>query len=98
LRPAAEKALSEFRGVEKNLACRRAFETINYSKESIEIRLCQRTSTGSAQASENKKPGTESTGFFSSINLNGAPFRLSTNYIIPIILPNVIHQCKKKNL
>jgi len=28
----------------------------------------------------------------------GCSFRSNTNYIIPIILPNTIHQCRKKNL
>jgi hypothetical protein len=29
---------------------------------------------------------------------NGWAFRLSPNHIIPIILPNAIHQCRKKDL
>ena len=31
-------------------------------------------------------------------NKIGCSSRLSLNYIIPIILPNTIHQCRKKNL
>ena len=39
LRPRAAKALSEFRGVERNLLARKFFQSIQYSKESIQINL-----------------------------------------------------------
>ena len=95
---AAEKALSEFRGVEKNLACRRVFEQINYSKESIEIRLKGGVSDSYFAEASKDKSAVGNEKFAGSEVQKSVLSSVNTNYIIPIILPNVIHQCRKKNL
>ena len=95
---AGAQALGSLRGAEKNLACRARFEQIKYSKESIEVRIKGGVPEVPESALGNEKPGANSTGFSSSTIKTSCPSRFSTNYIIPIIIPNVIHQCRKKNL
>jgi hypothetical protein len=85
------KILSENNSLEKNLFCRRFIKSIIYSRESIQINLF------SPLAEKEKSPNF--VGGNSGLNIkNGWAFRLNPNHIIPIILPNAIHQCRKKNL
>jgi hypothetical protein len=88
------KSISEKNGLEKNLFCRRFIKSIIYSKESIQINLF----LSAAAISEKEKFPAEGGENFSLGNQNGWAFRLNPNHIIPIILPNAIHQCRKKNL
>jgi site-specific DNA recombinase len=85
------KSLSQKQGLEKNLLCRRFIKSIIYSKESIQINLF-------SPLASKEKSSAEGGGNFSLKNKVGWAFRLNPNHIIPIILPNAIHQCRKKNL
>jgi hypothetical protein len=97
-------AVSDFsgkRGLEKNLFCRRIFKSIIYSKESIAINLfgpAAESAAANAFIPINEKTSAEGGGNSDYEIQNGGASRSSTNFSIPIILPNTIHQCKKKNL
>jgi len=101
LRPRAAKALSEFRGVERNLLARKFFQSIQYSKESIQINLFYpnpaRFGAGQGQAGqgfEHKNASALCGGEFLK-KQNGSPIEVSSNLSIPILIPNAIHECKK---
>jgi len=88
------KSLQSFRGIEKNLLAKKFIKSIIYSKESIGINIFY---ISDSRAPEREKARAKSTGEFRKYN-NGSPGRLNSNYIIPIIIPNTIHACKRKNL
>jgi len=101
---ALARCFSGLKGIEKNLLVKKFFKSIIYSKESIELNLF----LPPAKSPENEKSPAEGggnsdfnkkNGYSNSLpQKSGCSYRLSTNYIIPIILPNTIHQCRKKNL
>jgi len=71
---------------QRNLLAQKFIKSIIYSKESIEINL------SIPPRQEIKNPSKEPAGIVRKENM--APrFR-----VIPIILPNTIHACKRKNL
>ncbi|MBU1923676.1 MAG: recombinase family protein [Candidatus Omnitrophica bacterium] len=99
------------KGVEKNLLAQKFIKSIIYSKESIEIDIFSPASTPLSTSLQPRKgfrprgkkekipaEGGENSGNFSFSDKNGCASRMRPNYIIPIILPNTIHQCRKKNL
>ena len=67
------QTLSQQRGSEKNLLCRKIIQQIIYSKESIEIRLKGGVSEGSDSAFGHEKTGTQCAGILSSGIQNGVP-------------------------
>jgi hypothetical protein len=108
---AAVQDFSLKRGLEKNLFCRRLFQGIIYSKESIRINLVPPAAESaaanefipdpvkaSAHGARNEKSPDFVGGFSGNSIKDNCLSRRSTNHIIPIILPNTIHHCKKKDL
>jgi hypothetical protein len=101
---ALARGFSGFRGIEKNLLAKKYIQSIKYCKESIELNLFLLP----AKSPENEKSPAEGGGRFNPEIQNGysnslpqksgCSYRLRSNHIIPIILPNTIHQCRKKNL
>jgi len=88
------KSLPSKKGIEKNLLAQKFIKSIKYCKESIELNLFLSPAENKKIASEGGEISVNSV----RNNKNGCSFRLSSNHIIPIILPNTIHQCRKKNL
>jgi len=82
----AVKSLSESRGIEKNLLAKKFIKSIIYSIESIEINFL-------FPAGKNKRAAQELGGKLVRNIRHGSVPRC-----IPIILPNEIHHCKKRNL
>jgi len=80
------KSLLNLRGIEKNLLAKKFIKSIIYSIESIEINF-------RFPAGGNKKACQEMAGQKVCNMKTGSLFRS-----IPIILPNEIHHCKKRNL
>jgi len=80
------KSLSFARGIEKNLLAKEYIKSIFYSKESIQINLFYSLESC---AGEKEKTLTKSQGF-SIKKENRSPLGLSSNYIIPIIIPNTM--------
>ena len=78
-------------GIEKNLLAKKFIKSIIYSRESIQINLFY-------SPAQKEKIGAESAEISGFDIQYGCLFRLSSNYIIPIILPNTIHQSRKKNI
>jgi hypothetical protein len=74
------------RGIEKNLQIKESIKSIIYSPKFIELNLF-------SSPRQKRKTGAECAGKIFS-NEYMAPYP----GIIPIILPNSIHHCKKKNL
>jgi len=103
------KTLPQKRGIEKNLWAKKFIKNIVYSKENIQINLYYSIDSEDFDFSfldgANKKEQRKILGEFSAEHKNsmvrniqiGSTFRISSNYV-PIILPNTIHGCRKKNL
>ena len=88
------KSRSSKKGIEKNLLVKKFIKSIIYSKESIQINIFSSPAQEekiSVRDGENSKKAVRN-------NKDGCASRLTSNHIIPIILPNTIHQCRKKNL
>jgi len=81
----AAKALSEFRGPEKNALCRKIFESLEYSKESIQINV--RILPESA-VSRNENARALCTGA-SEEKYNGSPARSRTSNLLVTVAPQV---------
>jgi len=95
------KSLSSSRGIEKNLLAKKFFKSIIYSKESIQLNLFFLPAGRQVFLAKNKNisaEGGEVSKNSSFSDRHDCPFRLSTNCVIPIILPNQIHASKKRNL
>jgi len=88
------KSLFSSRGIEKNLLAKKFFKSIIYSKESIQLNLF----SPPAEKEKFRSEGAENQKNSVRNNNIDCSFRLSTNCVIPIILPNQIHASKKKNL
>jgi hypothetical protein len=97
----AAKSLSSSRGIEKNICAKKFFESIKYSQKSIQINLFYPLARGKIQpknsGAKNKNTRAFSTGF-PNIKNHGSPIGVYSNIIIPLIIPNTIHQSKRKNL
>jgi hypothetical protein len=95
------KSFFKKKGMEKNLLAKKFIQSIQYSKNSIKLNLFSPAPDSSSIFSQKEKirsKGAENSKNLVRNGMDGCPFVLKANHIIPIILPNTIHQCKKKNL
>jgi len=95
------QSLQSCRGIERNLLAKKLFQSIIYSKESIQIntfypnsarasagwRLAPYYAEASKGVSVNENARAFSTGEFLE-KMNGSPIRVNSNFIIPLIIPN----------
>jgi len=103
------KTLPQKKGIEKNLYIKKFIKEIIYSKENIQINLyfsicfedLDFSFLGRTNKNERRKIHPEFSAEDKNLMVrsvqNGSRFNSSVNYL-PIILPNTIHGCKKKNL
>jgi site-specific DNA recombinase len=103
------KTLPQKKGIEKNLFIKKFIKEIIYSQENIQINLyfsrgfenLNFSFLDGANKKERRKIHSEFSAEDNNLMVrsiqNGSGFNSSMNYL-PIILPNTIHGCKKKNL
>ena len=103
------KGISERKGIEKNMWAQKFIKEIQYSESDIQINLFYPTSSDNfksldfggqpvrsrGQSLDELTPDVSDSTVRNS--KNGGAFSAPSNYI-PIILPNIIHKCRKKNL
>jgi hypothetical protein len=104
------KTIPQKKGIEKNLYIKKFIKEIIYSEENIQINLYfskdfapqnfSKSNFRDEWEGDNLKGNlySENPKNLVCSNKNGSPFREEPNFIIPIIIPNTIHKCKKKNL
>jgi hypothetical protein len=104
------KSLVQKRGIEKNLFIKKFIKNIIYSSSQIQITLYFSKDSenfdfsffGGGKQKNREKIRSE----FSPVepdllvrdNKIGSAFRFNSNCQIPIIIPNIIHACKRKDL
>jgi len=96
-------------GLKKNLFVKKFIKIILYSKDQIQINLYYSEDLGALKNSvfplrdgrggSKKEKGTSvSTSESPQFELSKLAPQLKSEQTIPIIIPNTIHKCKKKNL
>ena len=96
--------LKTTKGIERNLFAKKFLSNISYSPESIKIRFISRQSDGEAVAERSPAPPQAGLGertLSSSKNefvLSSLAPELKPSQTFEIILPNLIHKSKKRNL
>ena len=106
------KILPEKKGIEKSLWVKKFIKKIDYSKEEIALILYYKSFEGTnyeisasgraeENAGRNSDPSIYKNDLFTSENsLSDSDWLpgLDSQQTIPIVLPNNIHACKRKNL